>query len=268
MKQSTLLLVLLLCATLVFGINPNKEYFLTPKDLQLKYEESQIKTVDNYTLNLWHIMPHANTTERTIIISYGDAGNMQQCLNVAHALAEKGFNIWLYDYRGFGKSDDFEMNLDQLYYIEFVNDLSAVVDRAKSTNPETKICLFGLSMGTIINALYYHEHSNNVDFFIGEGLVYSAENVADRIKEMSGKTIMLPHLDVRLEQIYASMQIPILLFFASEDIVCNNDDIAMLRQRKGKMEIINYEGGHLAGMSVLGAPLYTQYIAFFLNNMK
>lgn len=266
MKQFILLFSFLLFAFTAHGLKPNREYWRTPKDLGLQYEEYRIKTVDGYTLNAWHIIPHEKVIECTIIISYGDAGNMASGLNLADALMQNGFDVWLYDYRGFGKSDDFEMNLDQLYYTEFVDDLSVVVSRAIAANPKNTICLYGLSMGTIINTLYYHKHPDKVNFYIGEGLVYSPENLVMRIKAMFEKKVLLPHSDIRLEQIYSSVIIPVLLFFASDDIVCNNEDVAMLQQKIEHMKIIAYEGGHAEGPIVLGFQQYVQHITSFLNN--
>jgi alpha-beta hydrolase superfamily lysophospholipase len=266
MKQSILLFSFLLFTIIAHGLKPNREYWRTPKDLGLQYEECPIKTVDGYTLNAWHIMPHENKIECTIIVSYGDAGNMASGLYLAAALIQDGFDVWLYDYRGFGKSDDFEMNLDQLYYTEFVDDLSVVVSKAIAANPKNTICLYGLSMGTIINTLYYHKHPDKVNFYVGEGLVYSPEDIVTRIKAMSEKKVSLPQSDTRLEQIYSNMIIPVLLFFASDDFACNNEDMAMLQQKIENMKVIAYEGGHAEGPMILGFQQYVQHITSFLNN--
>lgn len=232
----------------------------------MEYEEHRIKTTDGYTLNSWHIAPQGNAVKCSIILSYGDTGNMASGLYIAGLLTQKGFDVWLYDYRGFGKSDDFEMNLDQLYCIEFVRDLSAMVDTVKAANPNNKICLFGISMGTIINTLYYQEHPDNVDFYVGEGMVYSPEKLVTRIKAEKGKEVLLPQLDVHFEQVYADMKIPFLLFFASRDTTCTHDELLMLQQKVANLKIINYEGGHVEGPKVLGPQQYVQHMADFLNN--
>jgi predicted alpha/beta hydrolase len=266
MKYYFLTLFLLLAAVISsYGIKPDRAYPFTPKDMQLQYEEKHIETSDKYYINSWHIPPHAaSAKDKTIIISYGDSGNMSYWLSLAAALAEAGFDVWLYDYRGFGKSSDFAMNVDQLYYNEFLYDLSAVVDAAKQASPHNKICLFGLSMGTVINLLYVNERPGNVDFFVGEGIGYSPDEVIERLKATSNRNWILPDVMVKIENLYASLRIPVLSFYASDDLIYNKWDLEKIKDVVPQIHIINYESGHLGGLTALREK-YIQHIEAFLN---
>jgi predicted alpha/beta hydrolase len=93
-----------------------------------------------------------------------------RCRKYGRRFTQNGFDIWVYDYRGFGKSDDFKINVDQLYYTEFVNDLSAVVDSAMAARPKNKIGLYGFSMGTIISTLYNLSTLIKLTFTLPKGL--------------------------------------------------------------------------------------------------
>jgi hypothetical protein len=65
---------------------------------------------------------------------------------------------------------------------------------------------------------------------------------------------------------YTSLAVPVLLFFASDDIVCDSEDIAILQQKIENLKVILYEGGHGQGIMVLGFQQYAEHITSFLNN--
>ncbi len=77
-------------------------------------------TEDNYKLNSWiyEANPEKNKN-KVIILSYPDAGNMSYFVYYAAILANAGYTVVTFNYRGFGKSDDFEIQQDYLYYTEF-----------------------------------------------------------------------------------------------------------------------------------------------------
>lgn len=251
MKKLLIILYFLSCSIIIYGIKPDKEYYFTPEDFGLKHEVYKIETSDGYTLNSWHILAQDDGVECTVILSGGDSGNMSSSLMFASTLSQMGFDVLLYDYRGFGQSDDFEINQDMLYYTEFADDLLAVVNKAKMVSPKNRIALFGLSMGSIINTLYYQKHPENVDFLIADGFVYSVESVVERIKERSGKDVLLPYSETILEDVYDNIEIPFLLFFASDDHTCNSDDLSLLREKIKAIKVISYDGGHLEGYWVM-----------------
>ena len=50
--KKTLLFMLLGLTTIVYAINPEREYKWTPDMRGLKYSEYQVKTTDNFTINV------------------------------------------------------------------------------------------------------------------------------------------------------------------------------------------------------------------------
>jgi hypothetical protein len=63
--------------TEVYAINPEREYKWTPEMRGLKYSEYQVKTTDNFTINVWEYgLPDSVKSDRTIILVGTDAGNM------------------------------------------------------------------------------------------------------------------------------------------------------------------------------------------------
>jgi alpha-beta hydrolase superfamily lysophospholipase len=78
-----------------------------------------------------------------IVHFHGNAGNLKDWGLTADALAGFGYDVIAYDYRGFGKSTG-KIRSEK----ELVDDARAVLDVARKDFPESKIILFGRSLGT------------------------------------------------------------------------------------------------------------------------
>jgi alpha-beta hydrolase superfamily lysophospholipase len=241
------------------AIKPNKEYISIPTDFSAKFTEESFVTRDGFNIKSWHILPKEEINEEiTIIISYGDLGNMSYWLNHATALSLAGYDVWLYDYRGFGKSSEFSIDPNILYYNEFKIDLEAVV-KGVATKSNNKICLLGFSMGSIISMLYLNEDNQDIDYYIGDGHICFPELIVDRLKKVPD----LPIEQINFQNFYQKDHTPFLIFKASNDPVCTNSDIDSLKKIKKEIQIVSFEGSHLHSFSVLGDE-YIAYINAFL----
>jgi uncharacterized protein len=83
---------------------PAKEIAQTPADFRLPYRELRFDTGDDERLFGWWI-----TTERIppighILLCHGNGGNVGDRLIDADLLCGAGFNLLLFDYRGYGRS--------------------------------------------------------------------------------------------------------------------------------------------------------------------
>ena len=115
-------------------------YSYTPDKLDLTYEEFKVKTDDGFTLNVWHLPSEGDGAP--VIISQSDAGNMGDWLYLGLYLQAYGLDVWMYDYRGFGQSDDFAIVQNQLFHMEFVKDLDAVAKYVyQKTDKESKYAI-------------------------------------------------------------------------------------------------------------------------------
>ena len=144
------------CILLVVGLNsvafafkPEKEYTRTPDEFGLTYESISFATSDNYKLNGWFFPAESDSPAPAVVISEGDAGNMSYYITYAYHFQQKGYNVLLYDYRGFGESQPFEINPEMLTYTEFLKDVNAAIDYVKTreTVNGNQIVLMGFSMG-------------------------------------------------------------------------------------------------------------------------
>ncbi|MBS1962278.1 MAG: alpha/beta fold hydrolase [Bdellovibrionales bacterium] len=78
-----------------------------------------------------------------IVYFHGNAGSLSGWGDEGTMHAALGFDVLIYDYRGYGKSTGRISSEDQL-----VNDARAVLAEARKDFPDSKIVLFGRSLGT------------------------------------------------------------------------------------------------------------------------
>ncbi|MDA3907445.1 MAG: alpha/beta fold hydrolase, partial [Bacteroidales bacterium] len=172
MKKYLVAVLILVFSFSSLALKPEKKYVVKPENISLIYKELNAKTSDGINIKIWFIPAQDSVTKEvqranyknpikreycvldsiprpTIIICDGDAGSMAYNIYAARKYAINGYNVALFDWRGFGESDDFEMNQDYLFYSEFLLDYEAVINTVNHL-PETKkdqIGLFGFSTG-------------------------------------------------------------------------------------------------------------------------
>ncbi len=239
----------------IFALNPDKYYQITPDSLGLIYESKTILTPDSASIQLWHIKPSNETDNgNTIIICYGDAGNMSWWLNQAGILSQVGYTVILFDYRGFGQSSDFDMNPAQLYYNEFAIDLESVIRWTKQNVKFKNVGILSYSMGTIMSTLAVQ--TETVDFMISEGYVLNPESIKMKIKELKGKDIILPNDSKEYEAKIAKIPSPILVFSGTKDVITTTQDSEKIVSQKPNRKLIKFDGGHLEGFQTLTKDYY------------
>lgn len=100
----TAVLIVLLqtgCSGLFFY--PNQATYITPDRLNLEYEEVYLDTPDGETLHGWWL-PAESKARGTVYFLHGNAQNISShIMNVAW-LPERRYNVFLIDYRGYGRS--------------------------------------------------------------------------------------------------------------------------------------------------------------------
>ncbi len=113
---------------------------LTPKNLQLDYENVWFKTSDGLTLSGWFV-PSKTATKKTLILLHGypaDKGDILPALSFLH----KDYNLFLFDFRYLGESEGKYSTAGA----KEVNDLLAAIQILKTKGIE-EVGVWGFSMG-------------------------------------------------------------------------------------------------------------------------
>jgi uncharacterized protein len=125
---------------------PSRDEPATPATWGLKFETVNFKSADDTPLHGWFIPAKGKTArsaKATIVFSHGNAGAVGHHLGFCAWLAEAGYNVFAYDYRGFGKSGG---NVDRR---GMINDVKAAFTCVcKRGDIDTgKIISYGHSLG-------------------------------------------------------------------------------------------------------------------------
>jgi len=135
------LIVLLAGCTQLF-FQPHRIQVLTPDRLGLDYRVVRFKTADGLELYGW-FLPAKGSAEGTILHLHGNAENIStHFVNVAW-LPERGFNVFVFDYRGYGASEG-EPTLDGAQ-----KDIDAATKTLleRSDVEKDRIVFYGQSLG-------------------------------------------------------------------------------------------------------------------------
>ncbi len=81
---------------------PTRNLEASPTDIDLLYDNVFLTTKDQIKIHAWHIP--ASQAEKTILFMHGNAGNISHRLETIQIYNQLGFNILIFDYRGYGES--------------------------------------------------------------------------------------------------------------------------------------------------------------------
>lgn len=261
MKNTLLIFGFFVLTVYSYALKPDRVYHLTPDSLGVAYTTHRVETPDNAKINVWFLKANDSIDNgTTLILCYGDAGNMSHWLNQAVVLNQNGYSIVLFDYRGFGESSDFEINPNQLYYNEFAVDLISVIRWSKQHLNYNKLGLLSFSMGTIMSTIA--SQTEQVNAIIGEGFVFNPSAIKSKIFQLKQKEIILPAKSDEYKGLIATIEIPMLLYSGSKDQFTTLTDSKKIVSQKANRTLVEFDGNHLEGFHVLSKSYYGEvYIA-------
>lgn len=82
---------------------PTRKVTRTPAVLGMTFEDVWLTTADGVQIHGWYL-PTPDATY-TLLFCHGNAGNISHWLEKAQFLKSLGFSVFLFDYRGYGKSN-------------------------------------------------------------------------------------------------------------------------------------------------------------------
>ncbi|MEM1358089.1 MAG: alpha/beta fold hydrolase [Bacteroidota bacterium] len=134
---------LLLCGFLFFAqdaliFHPTA---LSPEHKYGNHEEEWIELSDGVRLNALRL--RSSPSKGIILYLHGNVGSNGRSLYQTRAIADLGYDLFLVDYRGFGKSTG-EIKEEEA----MTNDLQVVYDRLKQDYAEEDIIVLGYSLGS------------------------------------------------------------------------------------------------------------------------
>lgn len=234
-------------AQATLGLNAQKTYDITPADYGLVFDTIRISTDDGASLFGWHLYPGEKSdksSKKSVIISHDGNGNMANSLEQAGKFLGLGFHVFMYDYRGFGKSSDFTVSPKFFIYQQFATDLTSVIEYVKKYHALLSIDLYGygigggLSLGVGANTLKVHR-------IIADNPYTTFETVQNRYEAKTGTRIMMP-MGYNVTLLEPKMALEdkgehlrgILLIIGEQGSIMNYNDMVELQAMKKKITTI------------------------------
>ncbi|MBO9732882.1 MAG: alpha/beta fold hydrolase [Chitinophaga sp.] len=112
---------------------------------QVPFEELPVLMKDGTRLN--GLLFTGDSAKGLVFYLHGNAGALNTWGEVAATYTRLGYDVFMLDYRGYGKSEGHITSERQLYA-----DVQAVYDQLKRRYPENRITILGYSIGTGIAA--------------------------------------------------------------------------------------------------------------------
>jgi uncharacterized protein len=138
---SILLLVVFLIQRLILlhpkSLAKNYQY-----RFDISYQESFISPEEGIELNLLKFGANQNSKKGVLFYLHGNSDNLARWGKHAQDFTHRGYDVVIYDFRGFGKSNG------RLTEKNLLQDAQFIYDLIKKDYPENKIIVYGRSLGT------------------------------------------------------------------------------------------------------------------------
>lgn len=122
---------------------PTHDVPATPEKWGFTYEDVAFSSADGTPLHGWFMPARGKKAKGTIVFSHGNAGAVGHHLGFTMWLVEAGYNVFMYDYRGFGKSGG---SVDRRGMIDDVKAAFTYIRKRKDID-SSRLISFGHSLG-------------------------------------------------------------------------------------------------------------------------
>ena len=136
---------------------PYRGEIATPEKFGLAYEEVRFRSQDGTALYGWFLPAHGKVAG-TVLFLHGNAENISTHIASVAWLPARGFNVFLFDYRGYGASD----GTPTLAGVQQDIEAAMQILLLRTDIDHDRIVVFGQSLGGAL-AAYYVAHSQSRD---------------------------------------------------------------------------------------------------------
>ncbi len=195
------------------------------------YKELMIKTADNKLINA--LLFEADNSKGVIFYLHGNAGSLESWGTVARLYTDMNYDVFILDYRGFGKSEGKITGEKQLF-----EDNQIAYNKLKETYKEEDIIILGYSIGTALGAKLASK--NNPKLLILQAPFYSFAEMLS--KQFHFPTFVLKY-KLRTNKFLKKCKCPVVIFHGDRDeIVDYRWSVKLKEEFKDQIQLITLKG--------------------------
>jgi len=247
---------------------PDRVRYETPDALGLRYENVRFTSADGTRLSGWFIpaagRADAKAAKGTVVHFHGNAQNMSSHWRFVAWLPAQDYNVFVFDYRGYGESDGAPEPRGVF------EDSNAALDhvRARADVDASRLFVFGQSLGGT-NAIAAVGSGNRagVKAVAIESTFYSYRSIAN--DKLPGAGLLVGDDYGASKFVAAIAPIPLLLIHGTADMVIpHHHSQRLLADAKKPKQLIEVPGaGHLEPMvAPRFAATYRQALTTFFES--
>ncbi|MFQ3174013.1 MAG: alpha-beta hydrolase superfamily lysophospholipase [Flavobacterium sp.] len=188
-------------------------------DFKGNFEEVNLKTADGISLN--NLLFKADNAKGIVLYLHGNGGSLERFGKLADYYTNLGYDIFMADYRGYGKSEGSIKTESQLY-----QDNQMLYDEIKKTYSEDNIIIVGYSLGGSMAAKL--ASTNNPKYLILQAPYCGGEDYDTRSKESSDVPLevkiakllplnLLVRYTFKTNEFIENCKMPVLIFHGDAD---------------------------------------------------
>ena len=254
----TLLLVPFVSACSGVYFVPDRHLVRTPASVGLDYRTLAVVTGDGVVLDGW-FLPGQDPVKGTVLFLHGNAQNISYHLGSVAWLPKHHFNVYLYDYRGFGGSGGHSDIDNAVADVETV--IGELADSLGRERKRKRIVIFGQSLGGAIAIAATANHHGDaaicglvVDSAFSGFREIGREKLAELTLIRPAATLLshlLPAKPDLLEDVATVSPIPLLLIHGEEDRIVppSHSEALFAAAREPKALWIEPGVGHIMALS-------------------
>lgn len=200
---------------ILFSESQHQPIFIKNEKDTIQYnftiESVVFKSNNNNELNGWVLKPKNSNPNTTLLHLHGNAGCLASQFQAISLLVEKGFQVFMFDYSGFGFSKGKATRKNAL--TDALSALEFIKNRADTKN--TNIVIYGQSLGGHLATVVAALQQSSIKGLVIEGAFSSHKDIGNHMVPFFGK--------IFVKQGYSALNsikeyhLPLLVIHSSED---------------------------------------------------
>ena len=237
---------------------PDGQIVATPADRGLAYEEVLFEAADGVQLAAWYVPSEAG--RGVVLFSHGNGGNISYNLPFVEILHRVGLSTFLYDYRGYGRSEG--QPSEEGTYSDAAGAWRYLTEIRKI--PAGQVLLYGQSLGGPIAAKLAREKTSAA--LILDSSFTSFVDIAGHHYPFL-PVRWLARFDYNTLEHVRHVRCPVLVIHSPDDeIVPFGQGVALYEAAPGPKAFVKLRGGHNDAL-FMSAGAYREGIDGFLKKI-